>query len=75
VGTATDVRDLIAYRLNFAGANRHDAPYLATGWRAELVGNLIDDLLAGRKSIRIDNPRSEHPLEFDDVSNPEQRRT
>jgi hypothetical protein len=34
-------------------------------WRAEVVGNLIDELLAGRKSIRIEDPHSEHPLEFE----------
>ena len=63
-GTATDVRDLIAYRLGFASNN--DGPsLLATGWRAELVGHLIEELLAGKKSIRIEDPMSEHPLAFD----------
>jgi ribonuclease D len=38
---------------------------LARGWRADLVGHLIEDLLAGKKSIRIENPLSEHPLAFD----------
>jgi ribonuclease D len=66
-GTASDVRDLIAYRLGFGGAQRGEPPLLARGWRAELVGNLIDDLLDGRKSIQIKDPHSEHPLEFIDV--------
>jgi ribonuclease D len=66
-GTATDVRDLIAYRLGFAGADNGKPPLLATGWRAELVGHLIEELLAGKKSIRIENPLSEHPLAFDAV--------
>ncbi len=66
-GTASDVRDLIAYRLNFGGANDREPPALARGWRAELVGHLIDDLLVGRKSIRIEDPTSEHPLAFDRV--------
>jgi ribonuclease D len=66
-GTAGDVRDLIAYRLNFGGSNGERAPLLAQGWRAELVGRLIEDLLAGKKSIRIDDPTSEHPLSFDSV--------
>jgi ribonuclease D len=66
-GTASDVRDLIAYRLHFGGAMAEKPPLLATGWRAELVGHLIEDLLAGRKSIRIDDPTSEHPLSFDAV--------
>jgi ribonuclease D len=66
-GTATDVRDLIAYRLGFGDASEDEPPLLASGWRAELVGHLIEELLAGRKSIRIENPVSEHPLAFDPV--------
>ena len=66
-GTASDVRDLIAYRLNFGGATSERPPLLARSWRAELVGHLIEDLLAGKKSIRIDDPTSEHPLSFDSV--------
>lgn len=64
VGTATDVRDLIAYRLDF-GYSEDGSPLLANGWRAELVGHLIEELLAGKKSIRIADPLSEHPLAFD----------
>jgi ribonuclease D len=67
VGTATDVRDLIAYRLEFGQAGDNGPPVLATGWREKLVGHLIEELLAGRKSIRIDDPLSEHPLAFDEV--------
>jgi ribonuclease D len=66
-GTATDVRDLIAYRLEFGSATDGEPPILSRGWRAELVGNLIDDLLAGRKSIRISDPLSDEPLGFDVV--------
>jgi ribonuclease D len=66
-GTATDVRDLIAYRLDFAGADVNEPPLLAIGWRADLVGHLIEELLSGKKSIRIENPLSEHPLAFDSV--------
>lgn len=66
-GTATDVRDLIAYRLGFSGENSEEPPLLAVGWRAELVGHLIEELLAGKKSIRIEDPSSEHPLAFDPV--------
>lgn len=67
-GTASDVRDLIAYRLNFGAASDREPPLLASGWRADLVGHLIEDLLAGAKSIRIDDPTSEHPLAFDAVT-------
>lgn len=67
VGTASDVRDLIAYRLGFGNRRTGEPPALAVGWRADLVGHLIEDLLEGKKSIRIEDARSDHPLAFDDV--------
>ncbi|NOY43227.1 MAG: ribonuclease D [Planctomycetes bacterium] len=72
VGTASSVRDLVAYRMGFASdETRRDGkdklPVLARGWRAELVGNVIDDLLEGKKSIRITNAKDSDPLVFDDV--------
>lgn len=67
VGTASDVRDLIAYRLEFGDASDREPPVLARGWRSDLVGHLIEELLAGKKSIRIEDPESEHPLAFDRV--------
>ncbi len=68
-GTASDVRDLIAFRLGYE-LESDDPPILASGWRAELIGHLIEDLIAGRKSIRIGDPESDHPLEFDEVPSP-----
>ncbi len=65
VGTASDVRELISYRLGFDKSGI--VPSLTLGWRAELVGNLIDELIAGKKSIRINNPRDEDPLVFDEI--------
>jgi ribonuclease D len=65
VGTPSDVRELIMYRAGHAATDR--PPRLARGWRAEVVGNLFSDLLAGRKSIRITDPASENPLAFDDL--------
>ena len=55
VGTASDVRDLVAYRLGLADGNG-EPPLLGRGWRAEVVGRLIDDLLAGKLAIRIHDP-------------------
>jgi ribonuclease D len=37
-------------------------PKLASGWRAEFVGRLFDDLLSGKTSVRIGDPASEFPL-------------
>jgi ribonuclease D len=62
VGTPGDVRDLIAFRLGYGD---EQPPSLALGWRAEVVGSLIDDLLSGKLSIRITDPLSDHPLVFE----------
>lgn len=67
VGTASDVRELVAHRLGFQREDEDDLPVLARGWRAELVGKLIEDLLDGKKSIRITNAKHADPLAFDDV--------
>jgi ribonuclease D len=63
VGTASDMRDLLAYKLGYLEEDRE--PLLATGWRAEAVGSLVDDLLAGRASLRIGDIRAHDPLVID----------
>jgi ribonuclease D len=68
VGTAQDVRDLIAYRLELGGFGEGEVPILAQGWRAEVVGQVIDHLLAGELSIRIADPLSDEPLAFEPSS-------
>jgi ribonuclease D len=61
VGGPNDIRDWIAWRL--AGSdNPRRLPKLASGWRAEFVGPLFDDLLSGKTAIRIGDPASEFPL-------------
>ncbi len=67
VGTASDVRDLVAYRLGMDSNGSGEPPLLGRGWRAEVVGRLIDDLLAGKLAIRIGDPRADEPLVFEAV--------
>ena len=64
VGTASDVRDLVAHLLGMK-TGFDGPPSLGSGWRAEVVGQLINDLLTGKRSIRIHNPLSDDPLVFD----------
>jgi len=71
VGSAEDVRDLVAYRLRLEGAQT-TPPELAQGWRAEVVGRVIDELLQGELAVRIRNPLDEQPLEF--LEQPQRRR-
>ena len=67
VGTASDVRELVAHKMGFVPAPNDNLPILAQGWREELVGKLIEDLLDGKKSIRITNANHADPLAFDEV--------
>ncbi len=60
VGTASDMRDLLAHKLGYHAGDRD--PLLASGWRAEVVGPLVDDLLSGRAALRIGDLRSHDPL-------------
>ena len=64
VGTASDVRELVAHMLS---PEDGPPPLLAQGWRAEVVGQVLEDLLRGKLSIRISNPRSDHPLSIEPV--------
>ncbi len=60
VGTSSDMRDLLAHKLGYHADDR--PPLLATGWRREVVGSLVDDLLEGRAALRIGDVRSHDPL-------------
>jgi ribonuclease D len=63
VGTVQDVRDYVAWRLELPGTPR-ETPALALGWRAEIVGSKINDLLFGKGAIYITDPLAEQPLGY-----------
>ena len=63
VGTAQGVRTMAAWRLGMIELK--EEPDLATGWRAEIVGQLIDRVLDGTIAIRVDNPKSDQPLQLE----------
>ena len=67
VGTAQDVRDLVAFELGYH-PDDEAPPILARGWRAEVIGNSLRDLLHGKVAIRIKDPMSDYPLQFDSVN-------
>ncbi len=62
VGGPNDIRDWIGWRLSGRSDHSAHVPKLASGWRAEFVGRLFDDLLDGKTAIRIGDPAAEHPL-------------
>ena len=63
LGGAGDVRDLIAWRLG----ERDDGgtPTLAVGWRAEVIGRRLDELLEGKLTVHIRDADAEQPLAFE----------
>jgi len=67
VGTVQDVRDLVAYRLNLYPSSDGDLPALACGWRSEVVGRTIDELLAGKIAVRVTDALAEQPLTFEPI--------
>jgi ribonuclease D len=64
VGTASDLRELISYRLGATEDQSGETPALAQGWRAEIVGQVIDEFLQGNLALRIHDPHAEEPLSF-----------
>jgi ribonuclease D len=66
VGGPNDIRDWIACRAT-AGRPASHPPRLALGWRAEFVGRLLEDLLAGKLSVRVGDPASDHPLLLEEL--------
>ena len=62
IGSVEDVRDLIAHHMGYPNSR---VPVLAQGWRAEVVGQVINRLLDGQLAIRITDPNSNQPLAFE----------
>jgi ribonuclease D len=60
VGTTDEVRNLAAWRMGVLELKTD--PKLATGWRAELVGQLVEKILDGSIAISVGDPLSDHPL-------------
>lgn len=70
VGSAQDVRELIAFHLKGEQASdtkKNPLPSLVQGWRADVVGDTLNDLLRGNLALRVGDPRSEHPLRLSPI--------
>lgn len=63
VATSEDLRDFVLYRLD-RDADQTHPPGLLRGWRAEIVGRDLDDLLEGNIGIVLEDPHSEIPIKF-----------
>ncbi len=70
VGTNTDLLDVIRNHYNATEKNKNSAslPRLLQGWRAEVCGNLMANVLNGKISMRVAATNSECPLIFEEVN-------
>jgi ribonuclease D len=71
VGTVQDVRDLVAHQLDPQFLVGGKLPALARGWRSEVVGRVLADVLAGRMALRVSEPLADQPLEIVDLPGPD----
>ena len=65
VGTVQDVRDLIAESLELVDDQDTNHSVLLDGWRYDLVGRRLVDLLSGKLAMRLTDPLSDRPLTFE----------
>ena len=66
VGTTTDLKNLV--RWHSKKNSKQPPPRLAQGWRAEVCGDLLADVLDGKVSFRVGDRDSEHPLVFEPIA-------
>jgi ribonuclease D len=63
LGTTADLRHLVRWQVY--GDKSGEMPRLMQGWKAEVCGDLLTDVLAGKIALRVSDPRSDHPLVFE----------
>jgi ribonuclease D len=64
VGTSQQIRELAAWKLGIIHCE--SLPEMARGWRAEIIGMVVERALRGEISLRIGNPSSGRPLVIDE---------
>lgn len=64
VGNAADVENLVHWHIHHRQSAKH-LPKLLQGWRGEVCGTLLSDVLDGKLTLRVADPRSDAPLRFE----------
>ena len=63
VGSTADLKDLV--RWNTQGRPEDKRPALLVGWRDEVCGRVLLDVLSGRRALRVVDPEAEVPVALD----------
>ena len=64
-GGSNDLKDLVRWYLDGQAEDR--APHLLRGWRRQVCGETILDVLSGRRALRIVDPEADVPVALDPV--------
>ncbi len=62
VGTTADLKELVRWHVYNNGTGQ--TPRIAGGWRAEVCGDLLTNLLDGKITMRVGDLESDHPILF-----------
>ena len=63
VGSSADLHDIIRWHVHDGRGS--ELPRLLQGWRAEVCGEFLTDLLDGKISLRVIDPQKSQPLRFE----------
>ncbi|TWT47964.1 Ribonuclease D [Thalassoglobus neptunius] len=63
VGTSADLKELV--RWHVFDKRQGPTPKLFDGWRGDVCGSILIDVLDGNVTLRVADPTSENPLSFD----------
>jgi ribonuclease D len=65
LGTTADLKEVV--RWHVAGRPDGQRPTLLDGWRGEVCGQTILDVVAGKRALRIVDPEAEVPVALDSI--------
>ena len=65
-GGSNDLKELVRWYVE--GRDEASPPDLLQGWRAEVCGRVLLDVLSGRRALRIVDPLAEVPVALDAIS-------
>ena len=65
VGTTSDLKELVRWRAEGQAEARR--PALAEGWRGEVCGRTLIDVLDGRLALRVVDPEAEVPVALEPI--------
>lgn len=68
LATTSDLQDLVRWKL---GRGNGDEPPLLQGWRGEILGQPLIEILEGRRLVRVCSLKSPNPLVFEAPGEPQ----